>query len=201
LGKPVRSISYKDTKSRWGSCTSEGNLSFSWRIAMAPDFVIDYLAAHEVAHLKEMNHGPDFWDYLPGTLPAHRRRQTLAQAERFAAEILPALHSRSIGSSVYMQSFERPSFALIGCADVDLSRRPGISTRLDADLCEVSRHDDTDQDLRPEHAGSGGSRSRSQRRYGGFHLFRQEPAPCRRLKRCPARSERARPRGVLKPLP
>lgn len=61
LGKPVRSISYKDTKSRWGSCTSEGNLSFSWRIAMAPDFVIDYLAAHEVAHLKEMNHGPQFW--------------------------------------------------------------------------------------------------------------------------------------------
>lgn len=61
LGKPVRSISYKDTKSRWGSCTSEGNLSFSWRIAMAPNFVIDYLAAHEVAHLKEMNHGPDFW--------------------------------------------------------------------------------------------------------------------------------------------
>ena len=61
LGKPVRSIAYKDTKSRWGSCTSEGNLSFSWRIAMAPDFVIDYLAAHEVAHLKEMNHGPDFW--------------------------------------------------------------------------------------------------------------------------------------------
>ncbi|WP_412050532.1 M48 family metallopeptidase [Hoeflea sp. Naph1] len=61
LGKKVRSISYKDTKSRWGSCTSEGNLSFSWRIAMAPDFVIDYLAAHEVAHLAEMNHGPNFW--------------------------------------------------------------------------------------------------------------------------------------------
>jgi predicted metal-dependent hydrolase len=61
LGKPYRSISYKDTKSRWGSCTSEGNLSFSWRIAMAPDFVIDYLAAHEVAHLNEMNHGPEFW--------------------------------------------------------------------------------------------------------------------------------------------
>ncbi|MCY0092862.1 M48 family metallopeptidase [Hoeflea ulvae] len=61
LGKPVRAIAYKDTKSRWGSCTSEGNLAFSWRIAMAPDFVIDYLAAHEVAHLKEMNHGPGFW--------------------------------------------------------------------------------------------------------------------------------------------
>lgn len=61
LGKTVRSIAYKDTRSRWGSCTAQGNLSFSWRIAMAPDFVIDYLAAHEVAHLKEMNHGPRFW--------------------------------------------------------------------------------------------------------------------------------------------
>ena len=60
-GGTVRSISWKDTKSRWGSCTHDGNLSFSWRIAMAPPFVIDYLAAHEVAHLIEMNHGPHFW--------------------------------------------------------------------------------------------------------------------------------------------
>lgn len=59
--KPVKSISLKDTRSRWGSCSYEGNLSFSWRIVMAPPSVIDYLAAHEVAHLQEMNHGPDFW--------------------------------------------------------------------------------------------------------------------------------------------
>ena len=76
LGKPVRAIAYKDTKSRWGSCTSEGNLAFSWRIAMAPDFVIDYLAAHEVAHLKEMNHGPNFWatckELCPRTKEAKR---------------------------------------------------------------------------------------------------------------------------------
>ncbi|MBB2749374.1 UNVERIFIED_ORG: hypothetical protein GGI57_000040 [Rhizobium aethiopicum] len=58
---PIRSISMKDTRSRWGSCSSEGNLSFSWRIVMAPPSVIDYLAAHEVAHLREMNHGPRFW--------------------------------------------------------------------------------------------------------------------------------------------
>ena len=58
---PIRSISMKDTRSRWGSCSSEGNLSFSWRIVMAPPSVIDYLAAHEVAHLKELNHGPRFW--------------------------------------------------------------------------------------------------------------------------------------------
>jgi predicted metal-dependent hydrolase len=57
----VSSISMKDTRSRWGSCSSGGNLSFSWRIVMAPPIVIDYLAAHEVAHLKEMNHGPRFW--------------------------------------------------------------------------------------------------------------------------------------------
>jgi predicted metal-dependent hydrolase len=78
-------ISYKDTKSRWGSCTSEGNLSFSWRIAMAPDHVIDYLAAHEVAHLKEMNHGPRFLVYLQVNFARERRRQTLAQAERFTS--------------------------------------------------------------------------------------------------------------------
>ena len=59
--KRYKNISFKDTRSRWGSCSSTGNLSFSWRIAMAPMFVVDYLAAHEVAHLTEMNHGPHFW--------------------------------------------------------------------------------------------------------------------------------------------
>lgn len=61
IGKPVKSITLKDTRSRWGSCSWQGNLSFSWRIVMAPPEVIDYLAAHEVAHLQEMNHGPQFW--------------------------------------------------------------------------------------------------------------------------------------------
>lgn len=58
---PVRSIALKDTRSRWGSCSADGALSFSWRIVMAPPDVLDYLAAHEVAHLDEMNHGPRFW--------------------------------------------------------------------------------------------------------------------------------------------
>ncbi|OLP54030.1 hypothetical protein BJF92_09845 [Rhizobium rhizosphaerae] len=61
MGGTVKSLTLKDTRSRWGSCTSEGALSFSWRIVMAPPHVIDYLAAHEVAHLREMNHGPQFW--------------------------------------------------------------------------------------------------------------------------------------------
>ncbi|MGE7370502.1 M48 family metallopeptidase [Neorhizobium sp. NPDC001467] len=70
IGRPVRSVTMKDTRSRWGSCSWEGNLSFSWRIVMAPPEVIDYLAAHEVAHLKEMNHGPKFWALCRSLCPA-----------------------------------------------------------------------------------------------------------------------------------
>ncbi len=61
VGRRAKAIRYRDTTSRWGSCTADGTLSFSWRIMMAPPAVIDYLVAHEVAHLKEMNHGPKFW--------------------------------------------------------------------------------------------------------------------------------------------
>jgi predicted metal-dependent hydrolase len=61
IGKRAKTIRFRDTSSRWGSCTSNGTLSFSWRIMMAPPPVINYLVAHEVAHLKEMNHGPKFW--------------------------------------------------------------------------------------------------------------------------------------------
>ena len=60
-GKRAKTIRFKDTRSRWGSCTSDGNRAFSWRIMMAPKPVIAYLVAHEVAHLTEMNHGPKFW--------------------------------------------------------------------------------------------------------------------------------------------
>ncbi len=61
LGLRPRALSLKDTTSRWGSCTADRRLSFSWRIVMAPPFVLDYLVAHEMAHLREMNHGPGFW--------------------------------------------------------------------------------------------------------------------------------------------
>ena len=61
VGRRVTSMTLKDTRSRWGSCSHAGALSFSWRIVMAPPDIIDYLAAHECAHLKEMNHGPNFW--------------------------------------------------------------------------------------------------------------------------------------------
>lgn len=60
-GAEVARISVRDSASRWGSCSSRRTLSFSWRLIMAPAFVLDYVAAHEVAHLREMNHGPRFW--------------------------------------------------------------------------------------------------------------------------------------------
>jgi predicted metal-dependent hydrolase len=61
VGLKPAALTLKDTKSRWGSCTADRRLAFSWRIVMAPPSVLDYLAAHEVAHFREMNHGPDFW--------------------------------------------------------------------------------------------------------------------------------------------
>jgi predicted metal-dependent hydrolase len=63
-------ITIKDTTSRWGSCAPDGALAFSWRLVMAPDFVQDYVAAHEVAHLRHMNHGAAFWK-LVAALTAH----------------------------------------------------------------------------------------------------------------------------------
>lgn len=61
LGKDYTRITMRDTRSRWGSCTSDRALMFSWRLIMAPPAVLDYVAAHEVAHLAEMNHSPAFW--------------------------------------------------------------------------------------------------------------------------------------------
>jgi predicted metal-dependent hydrolase len=61
IGRPVARVGVRDTKSRWGSCSAKGALSFSWRLVLAPEPVLDYVVAHEVAHLAEMNHGPRFW--------------------------------------------------------------------------------------------------------------------------------------------
>jgi predicted metal-dependent hydrolase len=61
LGATPKRITVRDTTSRWGSCSAKGALSFSWRLILAPPFVLDYLAAHEVAHLRELNHSHRFW--------------------------------------------------------------------------------------------------------------------------------------------
>lgn len=61
LGVKIHGITIKDTKSRWGSCSTLNNLNFSWRVALAPNYVIDYLMAHEVSHLVHHDHSPNFW--------------------------------------------------------------------------------------------------------------------------------------------
>ena len=86
LGIKPRHITVRDTASRWGSCTAERMLSFSWRLILAPDFVLDYVVAHEVAHMKEMNHSPRFWQ-LVNLLGVEVKR-----AQRWLAEHGTMLH-------------------------------------------------------------------------------------------------------------
>jgi predicted metal-dependent hydrolase len=75
LGVKVKRIAIKDTKSRWGSCASDGSLSFSWRMILAPPFVLDYLAAHEVAHRVEMNHSSRYWRVVASIFPDYEKAE------------------------------------------------------------------------------------------------------------------------------
>jgi predicted metal-dependent hydrolase len=91
LGARPRKLTLRDTRSRWGSCSSAGSLSFSWRLVMAPSFVLDYLAAHEVAHLLHMNHSAAFWSAVAGACPDSARAEAWLEAHgaslhRFAVE-------------------------------------------------------------------------------------------------------------------
>ena len=69
LGMTVRRISVKDTRSRWGSCAADRSIGFSWRLVMTPEFVQDYVVAHEVAHLRHLNHGKRFWALVDRLTP------------------------------------------------------------------------------------------------------------------------------------
>lgn len=81
LGCEIGEISLRDTRSRWGSCSSRGTLSFSWRLAMAPPAVLDYVAAHEAAHLVEMNHSPRYWSMVESLLPDHASHRAWLKRE------------------------------------------------------------------------------------------------------------------------
>lgn len=69
LGTRPSRIAVRDTASRWGSCSVSKSISYSWRLILAPDFVLDYVVAHEVAHLIELNHGPRFWRLVKSLTP------------------------------------------------------------------------------------------------------------------------------------
>jgi len=72
----ISKVSIRDTHSRWGSCTSTGNLSYSWRLAFAPKEVIEYVCAHEVSHLVHMNHSQDFWKTVESICPTYKKHKT-----------------------------------------------------------------------------------------------------------------------------
>lgn len=72
LGRKTGRITVKDTRSRWGSCSSAGDLAFSWRLVLAPEQILDYVVAHEVAHLVQMNHSPAFWAVVESLVGDHR---------------------------------------------------------------------------------------------------------------------------------
>ncbi|WP_299931770.1 SprT family zinc-dependent metalloprotease [uncultured Pelagimonas sp.] len=91
LGRPYARLTLRDTRSRWGSCTHDGGLMFSWRLILADREILDYVAAHEVAHLAEMNHSPAFW----------------AQVERIYGDWKPARNwLRDNGSALHRYKFE-----------------------------------------------------------------------------------------------
>ena len=73
LGVSIKRISIRDQTSRWGSCTAAGVISYSWRLILSPPYVLDYLAAHEVAHLVEMNHSRRFWRVVARICPDWER--------------------------------------------------------------------------------------------------------------------------------
>ena len=91
LGVAPKRIALRDTTSRWGSCSPTGGLNFSWRLILAPPFVLDYLAAHEVAHIRHMDHSAAFWNTAKSLTPDVERAEAWLKAHgsslhRFGAE-------------------------------------------------------------------------------------------------------------------
>ena len=80
LGVKMKRVSVRDQSSRWGSCSTTGVLSYSWRLIFAPPFVLDYLAAHEIAHLVEMNHSRRFWRLVERIYPDVARAKSWLDA-------------------------------------------------------------------------------------------------------------------------
>ena len=81
IGGRYSELALRDTRSRWGSCSADGRLMYSWRLAMAPREVLDYVAAHEVAHLVRMDHTSAFWQVVEGLCPEWRRQREWLRRE------------------------------------------------------------------------------------------------------------------------
>ncbi|MBL8549747.1 MAG: M48 family metallopeptidase [Hyphomonadaceae bacterium] len=88
---PLR-IAVKETRSRWGSCSDDGALAFSWRVIFAPPFVLDYLAAHEASHLREMNHSRRFWSHVRRCMPEFESGRAWLHEHGCALHAIGATH-------------------------------------------------------------------------------------------------------------
>lgn len=75
MGVTYGTISIREQKTRWGSCSSKGNLNFNWKLILMPEEILDYVVVHELAHRREMNHGPAFWKIVESVLPDYRVRK------------------------------------------------------------------------------------------------------------------------------
>lgn len=69
---PIKKIFIKNSRSRWGSCSTLGNLNFNYRVVLLPPALVDYVIVHELCHLREFNHSPKFWELVAQTLPEHK---------------------------------------------------------------------------------------------------------------------------------
>jgi len=85
VGRKIGRVSIRDPRARWGSCSHKGALSFSWRLILAPDAVLDYVVAHEIAHLVHLHHGPTFWRTVERLMPEHAAAR--AWLDRHGAEL------------------------------------------------------------------------------------------------------------------
>ncbi|MCZ8078961.1 MAG: SprT family zinc-dependent metalloprotease [Rhodobacteraceae bacterium] len=81
IGRRVVRVTLRDTRSRWGSCAQDGALMYSWRLIMAPASVLDYVAAHEVAHMQEMNHSAAYWAVVDRLYPGWQEQRKWLHAE------------------------------------------------------------------------------------------------------------------------
>jgi len=71
----VNKVRFKNQKTRWGSCSQKGNLNFNWKLVLAPMCIVDYVVAHELCHLIQMNHSKEFWQLVESQIPAYKERR------------------------------------------------------------------------------------------------------------------------------
>ena len=90
-GHTYHKVAIRDQKSRWGSCSTKGNLNFNYRIQFLPPHLADYVIAHELCHLKEFNHGSGFWDLVEKAIPEYRAHKEELQKIQIRRGVLVSM--------------------------------------------------------------------------------------------------------------